>query len=251
MQNELVIKLAARAGQIMLESGGETYRVEDTINRILTSYGISNAQSFVMPTGIVISGEHGDGSPVSLVRRVTAINVDLEKIAMINDLSRKITQEGLSPEEFSDGLNQIMIRPLYPLWLTLAMTGFAAFSFTMILRGTVREALCAFLAGIVVYIIRRLAKSLKLNPFLQNAAGGITAVLMGSLFKLTGFIPTLSLMVIGTIMILVPGITITNAIRDTFQGDYISGVTRGVDAFVTASGIAFGTAIGFLMTGVM
>ena len=57
MHNEEIIKHAARAGQIMLEAGGETYRVEDTINRILTSYGIGNAQSFVTPTGIIISGE--------------------------------------------------------------------------------------------------------------------------------------------------------------------------------------------------
>lgn len=251
MQNELVIKLAALAGQIMLEAGGETYRVEDTINRILTSYGISNAQSFVMPTGIVISGEHLDGSTISLVRRISAINVDLEKISMINDLSRRISQDKLTFEEFNEGLENIRRSPYYPLWITLMMTGFSAFCFTMIFRGTTTEAICAFFAGIAVYIMKRIAKGFRLNFFLQNAVGGITAVLAGSLFKQLNIIPTISLMVIGTIMLLVPGITITNAIRDTFQGDYISGVTRGVEAFVTASGIAFGTAIGFFMTGVI
>ena len=251
MQNELVIKLASLAGQIMLEAGGETYRVEDTINRILTSYGITNAQSFVMPTGLVISGEHLDGTTVSLVRRVNAINVDLEKISMINDLSRRITQDKITPDEFEEGLKEISLSPYYPLWLTLMMTGFAALCFTMIFRGTIREAICAFFAGITVYIFKRIAKGFRLNFFLQNAVGGITAVLIGSLFKQMNIIPTISIIVIGTIMLLVPGITITNAIRDTFQGDYISGVTRGVEAFVTASGIAFGTAIGFVLTGVM
>lgn len=251
MHNEEIIKYAAEAGQIMLQAGGETYRVEDTINRILTSYGIANAQSFVTPTGIIISGERVDGTSVSVVRRTMSIEVDLEKISLINDLSRHIIQDNLTPEEFRADLNAILSRPLYPLWIMMLFTGFAAFSFTMILRGTVREAAGAFFAGIVVFLMRRMARVLRLNPFLQNATGGLTAVLMGTLFKSLGLVPTLSLMVIGTIMLLVPGITITNAIRDTFQGDYVSGVTRGVEAFVTAGGIAFGTGLGFLLTGVM
>lgn len=251
MQNEQILNYAAEAGQIILEAGGETYRVEDTINRILTSYGVLNAQSFVTPTGIIMSGERQDGSTVSLVRRISAIHVDLEKIALVNDLSRQIIKEQMTPLQFRESLDAIHHRPYYPLWLTLLFAGFAAFSFTMILRGTLPEAASAFLAGIIVYIMRRIVQGLRLNPFLQNAAGGFTAVIMGNLFKTLGFIPTLSLMVIGTIMLLVPGITITNAIRDTFQGDYVSGVTRGVEAFVTAGGIAFGTGLGFLLTGVM
>ncbi len=251
MHNEEIIKHAARAGQIMLEAGGETYRVEDTINRILTSYGIGNAQSFVTPTGIIISGERMDGRSVSVVRRTKTIDVDLEKISLINDLSRHIIQDQLSPEEFQAQLNAILTRPLYPLWITLLFTGFAGFSFTMILRGTIREAFGAYIAGIIVYLSRRLARAFRLNPFLQNATGGLMAVLMATLLKSLGVIPTMSLTIIGTIMLLVPGITITNAIRDTFQGDYVSGVTRGVEAFVTAGGIAFGTGMGFLLTGVM
>ncbi|MFB0959413.1 threonine/serine exporter family protein [Clostridiaceae bacterium HFYG-1003] len=251
MNNEQIIEYAADAGQIILEAGSETYRVEDTINRILTAFGIEQPQSFVTPTGIVISGKRSDGSSISVVRRITAINVDLEKISMVNDLSRLIQEQQMTPASFKDGLNAIMLRPQYPLWLTLLMVGSATFSFTMIFRGTVPEAACAFAAGIVVFILRRLARGLKLNPFLQNAAGGLTAVLLGSLFVALGLTQTLSLIVIGTIMLLVPGITITNAIRDTFQGDYLSGVTRAVEAFVTASGIAFGTALGFLIVGVM
>lgn len=251
MKNEIIIKSALLAGKIILEAGGETYRVEDTINRILTAYGIANAQSFVTPTGIILSGEHADGSIISHVLRIKSINVDLEKISLVNDLSRKITQNQLTTEEFTEELEAIICRPYYPLWLTLFFAGLAAFSFTVILRGSLLEAACAFAAGILVFISKRLARGLHLNSFLQNSTGGLVAVIMGSLFKFIGILPTNSFMIIGTIMLLVPGITITNAIRDTFQGDYLSGITRGVEAFVTAAGIAFGTGIGFILVGVI
>ena len=251
MKNDAVIRSAVLAGKIILEAGGETYRVEDTINRILTAYGIQNAQSFVTPTGIVISGVHSDGSTIAQVRRIKSINVDLEKISLVNDLSRKIDAKHLTAEEFTHELEVIVNRPYYPLWLTLLFAGIAAFSFTVILRGSWLEAACAFAAGITVYLSRRVARSLNLNSFLQNSTGGLIAVLMGSIAKGIGIIPTSTLMIIGTIMLLVPGITITNAIRDTFQGDYLSGITRGVEAFVTAAGIAFGTGLGFLFLGVL
>ncbi|MFZ2256875.1 MAG: threonine/serine exporter family protein [Clostridiaceae bacterium] len=251
MNNEAIIKSAILAGKIILEAGGETYRVEDTMNRILSAYGIVNAQSFVTPTGIMMSGEHADGSTISQVRRIKEISVDLEKISLVNDLSRKIIEKHLTAEEFTLELEAILARPYYPLWVTLCFSGFATFSFTVILHGSWIEALSAFTAGILVYITRRIARSLHLNSFLQNAMGGFIAVVIGTIFKAVGIIPTTSIMIIGTIMLLVPGITITNAIRDTFQGDYLSGITRAVEAFVTAAGIAFGTGLGFILMGVI
>ena len=251
MKNEAIIKSALLAGTIILKAGGETYRVEDTMNRILSTYGIVNAQSFVTPTGIMMSGEHADGSTICHVRRIKEISVDLEKISLVNDLSRKITAKHLTAEEFTTELEVIMNKPNYPLWVTLLFAGFATLSFTVILRGSWIEAVCAFSAGIPVYLARRVARSLHLNSFLQNATGGFIAVLIGTFFKSLGIIPTTSIMIIGTIMLLVPGITITNAIRDTFQGDYLSGITRGLEAFVTAAGIAFGTAIAFILVGVI
>lgn len=251
MKNEAIIKSALLAGKIILEAGGETYRVEGTINRILTTYGIGNAQSFVTPTGIIMSGEHADGSTISHVLRIKEINVDLEKISLVNDLSRKITAKHLTAEEFTAELEAIIAKPNYPLGLILFFAGFAALSFTVILRGSLIEAICAFTAGIPVYLARRVARSLQLNSFLQNSTGGFIAVLIATFFKSLGIIPNTSIMIIGTIMLLVPGITITNAIRDTFQGDYLSGITRAVEAFVTAAGIAFGTGIAFILVGVI
>lgn len=48
-----VIDVVLIAGRILLESGAETYRVEDTMNRIAHSYGLHNTYSFVSSTAII------------------------------------------------------------------------------------------------------------------------------------------------------------------------------------------------------
>lgn len=101
-----LLKVSTFAGKIMLESGAETYRVEETICRICTSFGVDQADSFVIPTGIMVSISHDD-EVVSLVKRVTSRGVDLNKIDKINDLARKTQIELLSIDEFNKELIEI------------------------------------------------------------------------------------------------------------------------------------------------
>lgn len=250
INTDLILKSAANAGQLMLESGAETYRVEDTMNRILEKFGAEGRESFVTPTGITVSCYDKNGKSQTTVKRIQKISVDLERISLINDLSRAIDPEILSPTDFQNGLNSIKKRKRYPLWMTLAGTALIGACVTQMLGGSLGESLGAMVAAPLVYILEKIAASLGLNQFLQNALGGLFAVLIGSLIKALGLIPQFSFLVIGTIMILVPGVTITNAIRDTIQGDYLSGIARSMEAIVTASGIAFGAGLAFLLVGV-
>ena len=49
--------------------------------------------------------------------------------------------------------------------------------------------------------------------------------------------------IIGTLMILTPGIAFTMGIRDFVQGDYLSGTIRMIDALLIAASIAIGTGL--------
>ena len=49
--------------------------------------------------------------------------------------------------------------------------------------------------------------------------------------------------IIGVIMLLIPGMAITNAVRDTLIGDTISGVTKLADCLVWAAALAAGIMI--------
>lgn len=250
MNHHFILKTAMKAARILLQSGSEAYRVEDTVNRIMASFGITAPQTYVTPTGIIMSGEDEKGQPMSLVQRINGIDVDLEKISMVNDLSRRITLHEMSIQEFDLALDQILRRPHYPLWLVLVGTSLISASFTIMFGGNLTEAALALLAGPIVYLFKRLTEILRLNPFLQNSVGGFIAVVIGGIGRMLGISDSFTFMVIGTIMLLVPGIAITNAIRDTFMGDYLSGTGRIVNSIVTAGGIAFGTGLGFVLMGV-
>ena len=55
-----ILKLALRAGELMMRSGAEMYRVEDTIRRICLACGIHRVDTFAIPTGIIVSIDSGE-----------------------------------------------------------------------------------------------------------------------------------------------------------------------------------------------
>ncbi|MGK0466739.1 threonine/serine exporter family protein, partial [Clostridium sp.] len=80
-----IIHVAAEAGKIILENGGETYRVEQTIIMICKSYGIPLTESFVTPTGIMVSITNSENQTISLVKRINTRTVNLRKVSLINN----------------------------------------------------------------------------------------------------------------------------------------------------------------------
>lgn len=102
-----IIKIAAEAGKIILQSGGETYRVEETMSRICSAYNIKDSDPYVTPTVIMISATNENGKTVSLSRRITSRTIDLDKIDKVNSLSRNIKENNLTLEQVQEELNII------------------------------------------------------------------------------------------------------------------------------------------------
>ena len=84
-------------------------------------------------------------------------------------------------------------------------------------------------------------KNLRINEFFINIVGGALAMLLSLIFKSISLVVKFDGLVIGSIMLLVPGLAITNAIRDTIAGDLVSGLARAIEAFLVAIGIAIGS----------
>ena len=105
-----IIKIAAEAGKIILQSGGETYRVEETMSRICAAYNIEDSDNYVTPTVIMISATNKAGQTVSLNKRITSRTIDLDKIDKVNTLSRSIKEKNLTLEEVEKELNIIKKR---------------------------------------------------------------------------------------------------------------------------------------------
>ncbi|KHD38405.1 membrane protein [Clostridium acetobutylicum] len=245
MSTEKIINLAAYAGKILLQSGAEIYRVEETMNKICTAFNVKEAESFVTPTGIIISITGEDEKITSTIKRIQVRTVDLRKISEVNDLSRTLQYKNFSLEEVADKLKKIDNEKKHSDLFLIFFSAVAAGFFTLIFGGTFRDFSVSFFIGIIIKIFSIIISRLEINDFFLNMVGGAIAAFIALLFKKLGVVVYLDKTIIGSIMLLVPGLAITNAVRDTIAGDLVSGVSRALDAFFTAVAIAAGTGLAF------
>ena len=141
MEYGALMEMAVRAGEIMLASGAEVYRVEDTIHRILKHSGIARADVFVVTTGIVATIADASLPPLTLVKRVENRATNLNRIYQVNNVSREFCSGKLSVGEAQERLDRIANTTLYGFWKKCigyaATTGFFA-----VLFGGRRPTLC-------------------------------------------------------------------------------------------------------------
>jgi uncharacterized membrane protein YjjP (DUF1212 family) len=243
MDTNKIAHVAVDAGRIILENGGETYRVEDTILRILAAYNLEAADSFVTPTGIMVSVTDRYAHTVTIVKRIRKRTVDLEKISRVNDLSRNIKTKGMTSDNLSEELIKIDNLQRYDTKTTIIFSALAAAFFTLLFGGNLNDFFSSFLIGGIIKYVGISLSSLSINDFFINIFGGILAAFLAIISGLLSLSDNLDKVIIGSIMLLVPGLSITNAIRDTIAGDLVSGITRAIEAVLVAVAIAVGTGI--------
>lgn len=240
MNIDALIHVVAYAGRLLLESGAETYRVEETMVRIAQSFPIEEAQSFVTPTGVMLSITM-NGKTSSHIQRVQNRGVDLHKIDQVNNLSRKLAVEHMSVEELKAELTLIEQAQRYSFLVTVLFSALGAGAFGIFFKGTMVEAFAAFIIGLVIKALSMYLEKIRTNSFFSNSIAAAVTAFLALLYH--SFIPisNLDIIIISSIMLLVPGLAITNAIRDTVAGDFLSGVSRATEAFLIAIAIAVGT----------
>ena len=163
-----ILQVAMFAGQMILENGGETYRVEETIWRICKIYGADEAESFATPTGIMASICH-QGKTYSLTRRVSNRTVNLDKIDKVNDLSRSIQSKKLSVSDFKRELDKINNLNTYSFLIVILFSGLAAGSFSILFGGNFKDAFSAFLIGLVIKGLALKWSDVGINTFFINS----------------------------------------------------------------------------------
>ena len=241
---ESILFFAVHVGEVMLRSGAETYRVEDTIVRILSSHDFVNVDTFVTPT-VIIATVHDGAHPVSsTLRRIKNRSTRLDKIELANQLSRDYVNGQLSFAEATTRLKAIDTKlPYAKKWIVLA-NAFSSGFFSLMFNGRVAEFIIAFCTGLVVAQLQSLLRAKEIvNYFVLF----IVSLFIGVVIAVTTLIaPELfntEAIVIGCIMSLVPGVAFTNAIRDTIGDELLSGISRGVEALFIAIAIAAGVGL--------
>lgn len=236
--NEL-LNVAGYAGKILLESGAEVYRCEETMVKIAQSFDVDEVQAFVMTTGIMLSITHEHQNYTKIIR-IQKRGVDLHKIDSINELSRTIKLKHYEIHEVMELLKQLDQKPRYSLLMTLFFSALSAFGFALFFQGSLADALCAFLVGFCIKIAAISMERNHINSFFHNAVSAGVGAFITLLCVQLKFCDSMDTVMISGMMLLVPGLAITNAIRDTVAGDYVSGLSRGAEAFLTAIAIAIG-----------
>lgn len=242
-----VLPVAAAAGELLLRCGAEVSRVEDTVARIARAYDIQDAETFATPTGLFIS--LGADRRVTVVKRVTRRSVALDIVSAINALSRDLVANPIAPGEALERIQAIATRPNpFPAHTDVLFSGLAAAACTMLVGGVLSDFFPALLANIVVQRVQRIAGDWSLPESLGDFLAGAVAV--GAALGLSHLVgSSVGPVVAGGIMVLVPGIAFTAAVRDAMAGDLVSAGARGLEASMKAAALASGVATALYMAG--
>ncbi|MEH7437754.1 threonine/serine exporter family protein [Neobacillus drentensis] len=238
-----IMEVCLLAGKIMLQSGGETYRVEDTMMRIAAAFGIQTTHSYVTPTGIIFSAEGTEPTKTKLIR-ISERSTDLKKVAMVNSVSRSISSGEININEALKQLKEIdSLDVTFPFKYQVAAASLASGCFMIMFNGGWNDFLPSMVTGGLGYLsfvyFHRFVPIKFFSEFLASFVIGLLSVL----FVKLGLGNQLDKIIIGSVMTLVPGLLVTNAIRDLMAGHLVSGLSKGAEAFLTAFAIGAGIAV--------
>lgn len=243
---------AILAGTIMLRGGAETNRVEDTMERILDTSGAATTEVLVLSTALMVTIDDPSISAISKMQRILSRDTNIGNICAVNQLSRQYCGGAITLDEMYDELKRLGETSRYPAWLCYVCTLLTVVMFTLLLGGTATDALVSAVSAVVLVAVHISGRKLGLNPFMFHMASLACATFFVTALVGRFSVPcNLELVVAGTAMPALPGVAITNAIRDTLHGDYISGSARVMEAFVRAVSCAVGIGVGLYLGGVL
>ena len=237
-----LLDLAVDLGYELSMSGAETFRVEDSITRILKTYGLE-PEVYAIPNCIHVSITLPDGKSLTEMRRVGFHGNDLDSVEIFSALSRRICAQKPDDVTGRQWLNEAIASRRKYSWAVQLMGYFiAAFSFTIFFGGNISDAFCGGIGGVAVGCSVMFMDRLQTNHFFKTLLASIPLAFVPYIFGAMGLCLRPDMATIGTVMVLVPGLLFTYAMRDIIYGDTNSGVNRIVQVLLIAVAIACGTA---------
>ena len=226
-------------GELMLVCGAEVHRVEDTIERMCSAIGFIKTDVFIITSSMVVT-VYTEEDNYTQTRRIKGIGMDIERLHRLNALSRKICEQALSERDISIELNSIKLLKRYPLWLECLSYMLISGSFTLFFGGDFIESTISALIGLALSIIAHFSEKAFLNKIFAKFIGAFAVTFGAYVLMKFGAIHAMDKVIIGNIMLLIPGVGLTNALRDLLVGDNMTGLLRLIEAMLLAFAIAVG-----------
>ena len=249
MNYQMLMDTAIKVGEVMLSHGAEAHRVEDTVYRILKTANLETTEVFVIMTGLFATLSDPSMETITVTKRVRYKGNNLKRICYANNISRRYCSGEITLEYAYEKITQGYeweYTHMTAIWGNILVIT----TFPLLVGGSYLDCVAAFLASLVVGASVYLADKSHMHTFLRDVivpfVAGATYLLLQ---RILPFDIRQDAIIIACIMPLVPGVAITNAIRDSLNGDFVSGAARAMEAFIKALAIALGVGLSLMMLG--
>ena len=242
MNYNLLMDLAIDLGYELAMSGAETFRVEESITRLLNTYGV-DSDVFSTPSYIMITIRSNDGTPITRMRRIGSHGNNMDSVEKFSNLSRRIVYNKPDLEECHQWIKDTR-KSCRSYSKLMEYLGYfiGAGGFGLFMGGSWADGVCAGLCGLLVGSVNNYLDNLNTNQFFRTIASSFLMTLLAYTFGICGYAQNPEAVTIGALMLLVPGLLFINAMRDIIYGDINSGVIRIVQVFLVAAALSIGTA---------
>ncbi len=237
------LSMIMEMGETLLTSGAEVSRVEDTIMRLCGAYGFTRADVFTITSSIIVTAIAPDGEAYTQTRRTRERGIDLGKVEKINALSRRICAAPLELVALEREIEEIRSAKGTPQSMQLAMYAIISFTFSVFFGGSWADGAAAALSGAILFAAFYACTALKLNDIIVTMLCSTATALAVVLLVKAGIGDQPDKIMIGNIMLVIPGRQLTNSLRDMINGDTISGLLNMSEALMRAVFVAIGFAL--------
>lgn len=239
---------ALDVGEHLLRNGGEVHRVEDTIERICKSFGAVHVEVFTITNLITASVRMTDGETSQQMRRITDTVNNMYAVEELNKISRDLCSGKLELNSLDAAISNIKKNKVYPTWLTFFGAMCAAGGFAIFFGGTLLDGVCAAIVAVFLTALDKYVPKIA-NQMVMTAINSLLSGILSILLVKIGLGTNADKIMIGTIMLLIPGIALNNSIRDMITGDVLAGFLRFIQSILLALMIAAGFAAAILLFG--
>lgn len=233
----------------MLVCGAEVERVEDSIERMCYAYGCDRVNAFIITSNIQVTFEDPLGNIITQIRRLKRNDTNFDRLDYLNDLSRYICANKPDLETLVQKYEAVMNRKQLPIWLQYFGAVLVASGFAVFFGGNFADAIASGVLGIVITLITRILAKIEENQMAKLFISSVIAGFLAIVLVAVGIGSNVDKIMIGGIMLLIPGIAMTNSVRDLLIGDVVTGMIRFVNSLLMAAAIACGFALPLILTG--
>ena len=240
---DVELEIILKAGKILLSSGAEISRTEDTMNYIARAMNFKDLEAYVSNRGIFATAKKDDNTEITRIYNVPEVDINLSKIESVNALSRRITQKSITIEEVINELEKIDTMPDYLIFWRLVAYTIGASGFSYAIGSSITDSIIAGIIGLILGAYMCTIKRILNSDVLITILGSILIALFGNLFIHFNIGSNLSVILLGAMIDIVPGVPFVNAIREYSQNNYNTGITLMMGALLTCISMAVGVAV--------